>query len=35
MKKVYLFRLEIGNVFIDMYVKCEWLCDVKRVFGEL
>ncbi|CAA7035954.1 unnamed protein product [Microthlaspi erraticum] len=35
LKKAALFSLESGNALIDMYVKCEQLCDAKRIFDEL
>lgn len=35
LKKATLFSLESGNALIDMYVKCEQLCDARRIFNEL
>ncbi|CAN8328455.1 unnamed protein product [Cochlearia groenlandica] len=35
LKRAYLMSLETGNALIDMYVKCEKLCDAMRIFGEL
>ncbi|VVB09833.1 unnamed protein product [Arabis nemorensis] len=35
LKKAYLISLETGNALIDMYVKCEQLCDAKRIFGDM